>query len=209
MKASSAARKILSKFPQDVVDYFLKLDKRCEKNRITLLLGSGKALNARGRCGGYFSEQERVLAVAIGGKIGDIISCVLHEECHMSQFLNKKSIWYKKGILTGHCRFFRYLDGDKIYKIKEAAFAAMELEADCERRAIKLAKKWPKYINMDRYIAKANSYILSYHWMLENRRWMKKSPYNRRIIIHSPIKLLRCYEKVPSKLSLAFNKYLR
>ena len=62
-------------------EYFEKLDQKCQKHGILLKIGGGKALNmGKSRCGGYFDESERVLAVAIGIKdIGKILALAEHE----------------------------------------------------------------------------------------------------------------------------------
>lgn len=144
----------------------------------------------------------------MGRDLESVLSTLIHEYSHYQQKNDKNSIWHNYRIYNGHSRFFYYLDGKKIYKPQKAALAAIRLEADCERRAIKLAKKWQKYINLENYAAKANSYILSYHHMLKTGKWLKKSPYDKRIVVHSPSKLLRSYAKIPWRLEMAFDRYL-
>ena len=208
MKASSRARKILKFFPQDVQEYFAEIDKTLQKQGYTLFLGGGKYLNNGGRCGGYFDDVNKVLAVSMGRDLESVLSTLIHEFSHYQQKIDKSSIWHNYRIYNGHSRFFYYLGGKRIYKHKDAALSAVKLEADCERRAVKLAKRWPKYINMERYCSKANSYILSYHYMLKTGKWLTKSPYDRKIIAHSPDKLLRSYARVPERLSMAFDRWL-
>lgn len=208
MKASSLAKKILKTFPEDVQEYFFKIDEKLKKRGVTLFFGSGKSLYKGGKCSGYFCPTSKTLAVAIGRGLEDFLSDFFHEYSHYLQYANKNSIWHNYRIYNGHSRFFGYLDGKKIYKPQKAALAAIRLEADCERRAIKLAKKWQKYINLEAYQAKANAYILSYHHMLKTGKWLKKSPYDRKIIAHSPTKLMRDYRKVPWRLEAAFDRWL-
>lgn len=209
MVADSKARKILKSFPKDVAKYFVKIDNKCKKAKITLRLTSGKAIYSNGRCGGYFDEQARVLAVAIGGKLEDVIPTLEHEAVHcFKQYLNKKSIWYKKGIITGHARFFNYLSGSRIYRAKECAAATIKLELDCERRTLRALKKWEKYVNLSLCRRRANAYVMCHYKMLETGKWPKKSPYNRKILAHCSDTLVRSNSKLPWRLKLAFDRYL-
>jgi hypothetical protein len=208
MKASSRAKKILKSFPRDVQEYFAEIDETLQKQGYTLFLGGGKYLNNNGRCGGYFDDINKVLAVSMNRSLESVLSTLIHEYSHYQQKNDKNSIWHNYRIYNGHSRFFYYLDGKRIYKHKDALMGAIRLEADCERRAIKLAKKWQKYINLESYQSKANAYILSYHHMLKTGKWLKKSPYDRKIIAHSPNRLLRSYAKVPCELEKAFDRYL-
>lgn len=208
MKFDTKSRKIFNKLPSDIKEFILSMEKRCKKDRVIIKFGGGRCLNNGGRCGGYFDSQKRIIAVAMGRNIEDFLSDLIHEYSHWLQSKDRNSVWYNYKIYNGHTRFFNYLGGQRIYKHKDAVMGAIRLEADCERRAIKLAKKWQKYINLNRYQAYANSYILSYHHMLKTGKWLKKSPYHRKIIAHSPTKLLRSHSKVPKKLEEAFVKYL-
>lgn len=208
METCSKAKKILATFPPDIRGYFEKLDRRCQKHGITLLLGSGKALYSDGRCGGYFCNHIKVLAVAIGGEIGDVLNCAIHEEMHLSQALNPRSIWHKKGILTGHSRFFKHLSGERIYKPRQAVLAAISLEADCERRTLRALKKWQKYVNLKLAARKATAYVMAHWWMLETGKWPKKSPYNKKILAHCPDTLVRSNSKPSWRLKMAFDRYL-
>lgn len=208
MQASSSAKKILKSYPQDVQQYFAEIDEKLRKQGYTFKLSGGQSLNNGGRCGGYFDDKTKILAIALGRGLERSLSLLCHELGHFQQKMQKSSIWHNYRIYNGHSRFFYYLGGKKIYKPTQASLAAIKLEADCERRSFKLVKKWQKYVNLDRYCAEANSYVLSYHWMLENKRWMKGSPYDRKIIAHSPTQLMRSYKKIPMRLKMAFDRYL-
>lgn len=211
MKLDSRARKILRKFPRDVQEFFKKLDKRCQKHQILFKISGGRALNAGGRCGGYFDSENRTLAVAIGGKnsLGNIISLVEHEASHcFGQFLNPRSIWHKKGIISKHSRFAYYLAGERIYQPKECAMASILLELDCERKTLRKLKKWQKYVNLKTATLRANSYLLSHWHMLETRKWPVNTPYDRKILKHCPESLIKNPQDVPEGLRMAFRKYL-
>lgn len=208
MKACSRAKKIFKSFPLDVQKYFLKLDKKLQNQGITFFLGSGRNIYSGGRCAGYFCPTNKILAVAIGGSLESSLSTLFHEYSHYQQHKNKSSVWHNYRIYNGHQRFFNYLSGKRIYNRKQAVMGAIKIEVDCERRAIKLAKSWQKYINLENYCSAANSCILSYHHMLKTGKWYKKSPCDKKIVRYSPNRLLRSYSRVPKRLEAAFDKHL-
>lgn len=211
MKMDSRARKIFQKFPRDVKEYFEKLDQKCQKHGITLKIGGGTALNVgKGRCGGYFDEVNKVLAVAIGVKnISKILCLAEHESNHcFRQYFNPRSIWYKKGIISGHTRFSYYLEGYRIYKPEDCMMSTLKLELDCERKTIRSLKKWKKYVNIKDAIKRANSYLLCHWHMLETKKWPTNTPYDRKILKHCPDSLIKNPRIVPEGLKRAFKKYL-
>lgn len=211
MKIDSRARKIFQKFPRDVKEYFYNLDKKCQKFGILLKLGGGKALNmGKSRCGGYFDESGKVLAVAIGIKnIGKILALAEHEAQHcFGQYFNPRSIWYKKGIMSGHARFSYYLAGQKVYKPRDCALSTILLEMDCERKTLRALRKWQKYVDLKLATKRANSYLLSHWHMLETKKWPTNTPYDQKILKHCPDSLIKNPRNVPEKLKEAFKKYL-
>lgn len=203
------AKKIFQKFPRDVKEYFQKLDKKCQKHGITLKVGGGKAFNLGGRCGGYFDDTNKILAVAIGIKnIGKIIALAEHEANHMRQWLNPRSIWHRKGIKNGHARFSYYLAGQRIYKAEQCMMATLAIEHDCERKTLRALRKWQKYVNLKQATKRANSYLLSHWHMLETKKWPTNTPYDQKILKHCPDSLVKNPRKVPESLKKAFRKYL-
>jgi len=210
MKLDSRARKIFGGFPDDVKNYFIKLDKKCQKYGVILKIGGGKALNAGGRCGGYFDYSEKVLAIAIGSEnLGNIITILVHEQVHcFKQWLNPRSIWHKKGIIRQHARFAHYLKGNKIYRPLDCAIATIKLELDCERKTLRELNKWQKYVDINVVTQLANAYILSHWKMLELKKWPTKSTYNKKILAHCSNVLIKDYRKIPERLKMAFDRYL-
>lgn len=201
----------MKKLPKAVRDYIFELDKKCQYYGIELILGAGSSVNfGNGRSGGYFCDYRKVLKVAIGGSVESILSCAIHESCHMEdQWQNPKSIWHDFRISNGYNRFFHYINGGRIYKQKQAVFAAIAIEKECEQFAIKKIKaKWLKYVNLDKYIANSNSYLFSYLHMAETRKWPSKTPCTRKFRAHCETKLSKSHKKIPTNLKAAFDRWL-
>lgn len=209
MKLDSRSRKIFGRFPDDVKNYFIKLDKRCQKHGISLILGGGEEVNfGYGRCGGYFDDHGKVLKIAIKGSIESVMAVALHEASHLDQKISNFSFWHNPVVVSGFNRFFKHLSGQKVYKLDHAVQCAIALEKECEQRAVqKIKKRWQKYINLDKYKANASAYLYCYLYMAKKGKWTK-TPCTAKIRAHCPNKILRNYSTIPEKLEMAFNRYL-
>jgi hypothetical protein len=210
MKICSKGRCRFKNLPREVQKYLFNLDKKCQKHNIQLILGGGQSVNfGSGRCGGYFDECGKVLKVAIGGTVDSVLCTALHEESHLDQWKNPQSIWHDYKIYNGYNRFFYHINGGRIYKQDHAVQAAIALERDCERLAIKkIRAKWMKYVNLDEYIANSNAYLFSYLYMAEKRKWPSKTPCESKFREHCQTKLLRSHKKIPHNLRKAFDRWL-
>lgn len=212
MTLDSKARKIFKKFPKEVKNYFLEIDQKCQKYGVTFRISGGYAVNSGcGRCGGYFDDHERVLVVAIGSNLESAMSLLVHESTHMErQWKNPKSIWKDRKTYNGYNRFFRHLEGRKIYKINTAIRAAVDLEMECEKMAIKeIKKRWLKYIDVEKYSRQSFAYLASFQHMAKIRKWPVISPSHRKFLAHCPNKLPRTMRKIPRNLQEAFDRFLR
>lgn len=210
MKASSLAKKLLRGFPKEIQEYFHKLDKRCQRRRITLRLSSGLAVNNEcGRCSGYFDSFNKELAVALGKGWEHAFSIAIHEAAHAAQEADKRSVWHTK-ISDNHTKFFQWLAGKNFRNPRVLAMSALVLERDCERRALaEIRKKYSHLIDPEVYKAKAISYVYSYLWMLKTRKWLKKSPYQTKLVnICIKYRMTNSFS-LPPELERAFNLYLK
>jgi hypothetical protein len=209
MNASSLALKMLREFPSEVQEYFYKLDKRCQKRRITLRLSSGLAVNNEcGRCSGYFDSFNRELAVALGKGWEHAFQVAIHEAAHASQEADSRSVWHTK-ISDNHTKFFQWLAGKNFKEPRILAQSAMVLERDAERRALaEIRKKYSHLIDPEKYTLRANCYLAGHAWLVKNRRWFRRSPYDRRLMAHCPSKLFRSFDDIPDNLIAAMDRYL-
>jgi hypothetical protein len=209
VKASSLALKQLREFPSEVQEYFYKLDKRCQKRRITLRLSSGMTVNNEcGRCSGYYDSFNKELAVALGRGWEHAFSIAIHEAAHASQEADSRSVWHTK-ISDNHTKFFQWLAGKNFKEPRILAQSAMVLERDAERRALaEIRKKYSHLIDPEKYALAANAHLAGYLWCAENRSWFKKSPYDRRLMAHCPPKLFRSFADIPGNLIAAMDRYL-
>lgn len=159
---------------------------KCEENKVEFNLSKEEHLIMGGfQCSGYFDEKKPELAVATGKPFKDWIEILVHEYCHLNQFLEKSHEWTER--MIGGIESSAILDLWLNKQIElnpgqlfDCVMRIITVEKDCEIRSVEviLDKKLP--INTDLYIRKANAYVLGYHVIKNNRRWYNnnKSPYS-------------------------------
>lgn len=117
---------------------------------------------------GYFDGDSRVLAVATGCQEQVWLGVLLHEYCHVTQWVEDTPVWrdYRADV-------WDWLDGKRIKNPREAVRAAQATEADCERRAIRLAREIEAPLNLEAYTRSANAYIHFYNVIADKRKWYR------------------------------------
>lgn len=189
---------------------FIKYVKeQCDLHGIKYDLQTHKYLDLSGgiKCGGYFDEVNKVLAVAMGHK--DSMSLFVHEYCHVTQWIEGIEIWNKCSNEYSHDKMDRWLNGEYIEDINHHIDNCKYLELDNEKRAVKLIKKFDLEIDVDDYIRKSNAYIQFYNYLKLSRKWSmpKNSPYmNERIKANCPKTFSMDYSKISKKLEKIFRE---
>ena len=166
-----------TKVTNNVKNFLGDLVEACYENKITLKLVHSKQLHiGKIKCSGMFDEKS--LQVSTDHDLEIWLGVLVHESCHMDQYLQNIQIW--RDIDPHLIRVDSWVtDPDyKIWKKAEAFEKVVELELDCEKRAIKKINKYKLPINKERYIRGANSYLFAYGAAMRNRRWYKH-PYKR------------------------------
>lgn len=209
MKITSKAKKILKTFPCEVQKYFFLSDRKLSKLGYELVLTHNISVNlGGGRCSGYYDGDGKVLKVALGKGWEHSFCVFLHEMQHHAQKMDPKSIWHTK-ISDNHTKFFQWLAGKNFKEPRILAMSAMILERDAERRALtEIRKKYSHIIDPESYGVRANTYLASYLWCYNHRSWLKKTPYNRKLMAHCPPKLFRSFADIPENLELAMERFL-
>ena len=87
------------------------------------------------RCSGYFDSESKppILAVATGLPVDRWVGVLLHEYSHLTQWVEGAPIWH-----ADSGQWAEWLDGKPMRNVKAQLAASRELEADCERRTIRL-----------------------------------------------------------------------
>jgi hypothetical protein len=178
------------------------LKEQCRKHNVKLRLTKGKNI----LCDGFFVSgffDGETLACA-SGRDG-YIYILVHESCHLDQFLENQKLWNKIEKMPD---IDSWLSGKKIKNVNKAIEAYKWLELDCEKRTIKKLKKYKIPFTTEQ-IQKANSYVQFYNYIRETRKWCKKNntPYNNKNVYSvMPKKFmpLKWYESMPDYVRQTF-----
>ena len=164
-------------------------------------------LSPKIRCGGYFCDEEGILACSMGANDG--LEILVHEYAHLTQWQDGYKLWKKAGRALPVID--EWLEGK--YKrpqtLQRAFEIAIELERNNEMRSVRLINEWGLSIDVDKYIKKANSYLMFYNWMKQTRRWCKPNnmPYhNKRIVAAMPTNFKLDYSKLPKQFETIYKK---
>ena len=148
---------------------------KCQENSINFKLFSKKSHEGSA---GFFDEKNLVSC----SKRPDWVSILVHESCHMDQFLeesrlwgdpdNDFDIWSKKNAKIDPKRY------------TEEFKLTLKLEIDCDRRAVQKIKDYnlQKYVGgLARYIRAANCYHGCYYYFRKLLAFYKaeKTPYSQ------------------------------
>jgi hypothetical protein len=169
-----------TKVTQNVKNFLGDLVATCYSNNVTLKLLYQKQINlGKIKCSGMFDQKS--LQVAINNDLEIWLGVLVHESCHMDQYIEDMPIW--REIDPYLRRVDRWL-ADPQYKILKKAESferVIELELDCEKRAVKKIKDYNLPLSLEEYVKGANSYLFAYGATMLHRKWFKH-PYKKESI---------------------------
>ena len=161
---------------------------KCVENKINFRLENTDQVNTGNvLCSGYFDEESLVVATK-KKNTQDWLDVLVHESCHLDQFLEKSSFWIPDEL--GLFIVEKWLKNKKINlkKVKNAFINTINLELNCEKRTVKKLKKYKIKFDDELYIQKANSYLYGYGVSFEKKVWPSK-----------PYEISSVYKKMPKK----------
>ncbi len=151
------------------------LRKQCKQHGIALKFVRAKQVEVEKgiRCTAWFDHLQKEIVIARKSTLW--LSNLVHESCHLDQFLEQSEIW-KKEEKFGTQIFDRWLLGKKVYSIRKSINNLILLELDCEKRAIAKIVKYDLPINTVTYVQRANEILLYYRYLYETQgEWSNDS----------------------------------
>lgn len=148
----------------------------CIKNGVEFsTVNSTKA----GNCSGEFTLIDDIpkLIIATTKNLPDWLEVLIHESCHLDQYLEMGS--YEKFKCAD--KLFELLENNPYSKeLPELIIQTRDIELDCERRSLDKIHNYGLLwlIDPKNYIKKANAYLLFYTYMIQSRRWYDVPPYD-------------------------------
>jgi hypothetical protein len=160
------------------------------------------------RCSGYFDDGDEPILAASMGK-DDGLEILVHEYCHLTQWQDGFHLWKKAGRALPVID--EWLEGK--YKrpqtLNKAFEIAIGLERDNEMRSVRMINEWGLSIDTDKYIKRANAYLMFYNWLKQSRKWSKpgNQPYNnKRLVAAMPANFKMDYSKLPKKFERIYRE---
>jgi hypothetical protein len=151
-------------------DVVWDLTRRAWKFGVSVLLSPDSTVDCDGYpSGGYFDPASKTLAVATGGRKQDTwLGVLVHEYCHLTQWAEDAPVWR-----ASDAGMWQWLDGKAVKNIQADIRAVQEVEADCERRSIRMIREMGVPVDLERYIRTANAYIHFHNVIAKRRKWYR------------------------------------
>lgn len=156
-------KSLLKKCSPNFVLFFEWAEEYMRKHNKKIIVVDAKKIQFDGGwCGGWCDGDE----IAIAGRSALFEETFVHEFAHMMQAIEKSPIWKKE------FKFWDDLEKDNVTSLSwPRVLEIIELERDCEKRAIALSKKWDLFDNKI-YAQRANVYLYFYQYIFMRGKWM-------------------------------------
>lgn len=163
----------------NVLKFIDQLKKDCKSNQIGLFLYDQKFIIDDGnKFGGWFCPVKKELHCSFPNKLQTkFVELLIHESCHMDQFLNQTPKWVKEQNNDSLSIFWEWLKNPTKININQHLLNVQLMEAECEQLSIQKIIDLDLGINIQQYTQKANSYLLFYSVLKETKKWCDYPPY--------------------------------
>ena len=162
-------------------EFISDLKQKCQQHGVSLILVNSKHIEHKGeKYGGWFDPDTLELYCAFRHWSKAQLELLVHESCHLDQHIQKTKIWTDAIRFDAWNKWGRWLDGEEFKRAEVRKFMRLIqlAEMECEQMSVDKIKRFRLPIDIKRYRAKANSYILFYTLMLDTRKWVdNKGPY--------------------------------
>jgi hypothetical protein len=150
-------------------DVVWEITRRAWRFGVSVLLSPDRFVeNAGYPCGGYFCGDTKTLAVATGRMEDTWLGVLLHEYSHLTQWTEDAPVWRE-----AKDDMWDWLDGKRVRNPRESVRTTQAVEADCERRTLRLIREMDAPVNLQRYTRAANAYIHFHNVIADKRKWFR------------------------------------
>lgn len=175
----------------------------------TVLISPTSFVMADGqKVGGYFDDAAEVptLLVAQYRKDGRWLEILAHEYCHVTQWFEQCDAWRAASDIPN---FFEWIAGEPMRNVRDTIRRTQLMEADNERRTLRLLQEIGAPFDAKRYARSANAYIHFHNVVADKRKWYKEpaSLYAPEILAHCNDTIDTRIEKTPRALYDAIVKH--
>jgi hypothetical protein len=191
--------------PQEYKPFIASVKRQCKTYGIELMLSPSRTVvltdDYLQDCSGYFCDTDKALVVACGKPFKEWFEILIHEFCHLEQWKTDPR-WKKWTTACG--KTWEWMAGDNIMnktQLRNVLDDMVELEKDCEMRAVEKIRKWGLPVNITQYIKKANVYLYSYHMLPEIKKFPTGVHTDINLIEMAPKTFKKSYRKVPDDMA--------
>lgn len=200
--------------PAEYRPFVNSVKKKCKYHGIKLILSPSATVifsdDYQNECSGYFSEDLKVLVAAVGKPAKDWIDLLVHESCHLDQWIQDKERckqWSEACIAWA-----QYLAGEKLLnkrQLKKILDQIIEMERDCEERSIAKIKQWKLPVNLDRYQRGANAYLFMHRLMPQYKKFPIGMYNDDKLLQAAPNRLRKRFEKLPPVFEIEAHRFYK
>jgi hypothetical protein len=191
--------------PKEFKPFVNSVKRQCRDYKVDLVLSPSRKVvvtdDFETECGGYFDGDNRDLVVACGKPFEKWVEILVHESSHMDQWKSDDR-WDKWGVSCSS--MWAWLSGEKIMnrtQVSKMLDDMIELEKDCEMRAVEKIKKWGLPINVGKYIQRANIYLYSYGMMHKLKKFPTDIYSDNKLVAMASSTFKKNYKKVPEDIA--------
>lgn len=155
-----------------------EIRRRCRSFGVTFDLRPGGMvqLSPTSKCSGFFDAyDERGPRLVSATKLDTehFLGTLLHEYCHVTQWVENCTIWQEDEKWGMKYDTEAWLGSNRrcTDNMRKTFETRRDLEADNERRTVRLIKELRAPIDLPAYIQRANSYVHFYNAMIVTNRW--------------------------------------
>ncbi|MFA5312879.1 MAG: hypothetical protein WC375_06095 [Methanomassiliicoccales archaeon] len=162
------------------------------------------------RVSGYWDEEAKKMTVAVGMSERNWVGSLVHEYAHFCQYVEKCPVWRHANRYNS---LWAWLIGNKDLQtdaLMKEIKAVRNMELDCERRTVKLIKKYHLPVPIEWYIRGASAYIYYYNFLPECRKWFspKMAPCNIVAVMNAmPTSLRGQFKTLPNDIAKIYRRY--
>tara|TARA_B110000503_G_C7058969_1_gene375779 strand:+ start:393 stop:1013 length:621 start_codon:yes stop_codon:yes gene_type:complete len=190
--------------PHEFKPFLTSVKRQCKSYGIDLVLSPSRNVvltdDLSQDCSGYFCDRDKELVVACGRPFKDWFEVLIHEFSHMEQW---KSDDRWDGWTNSCGKTWEWMSGNTIMnkiQINGVLDNMVELEKDCEMRAVEKIRQWNLPIPIGRYIQKANIYLYSYYLLPRIKKFPTGIYTDNTLVDLASKKFKKSYREVPEDI---------
>lgn len=161
------------KYPKPIKNLVNDILLNCHNNNIGLVFVNKESVRiGKDLVSGYFDANK--IVVAIKNNQEDWLSTLVHESCHLDQYLERNR-WYSNLMEN---KLDDWVNGAQLKNARTHVDKVIKLEHDCEKRSLRKIEKYKLPLDMDKSNKIARLHIYYYNWVYKNRVYLSKNVFS-------------------------------